>query len=182
MRRCWLSGMNYNVDVMSPSGLKGNGLLGWLVAISTTTRCRATCSALTVFGQLSAAYGGKLSSGAASVTDSSGHALVVSQTSTYRSPELHIPIRRNASRHEPEAGAVCGSSARTDLCGGRQVTAVPTATRQTGLSWHLFESLAKILGALLPVTHQKMFRHLYVKRRRHRSITGTSRRPAERQG
>lgn len=31
-------------------------------------------------------------------------------------------------RHIPEAGAVCGSSARTDLCGGRQVTAVPTAT------------------------------------------------------
>ncbi|WP_217989951.1 hypothetical protein, partial [Pseudomonas plecoglossicida] len=28
----------------------------------------------------------------------------------------------------PEAGAVCGSPARTDLCGGRQVTAVPTAT------------------------------------------------------
>lgn len=128
MRRCWLSGMNYNVDVMSPSGLKGNGSNGWLAAISTTTRCRATCSALTVFGQLSAAYGGKLSSGAASVTDSSGHALVVSQTSTYRSPELHIPIRRNASRHVPEAGAVCGSSARTDLCGGWQVTAIPTAT------------------------------------------------------
>ena len=62
--------MNYNVDVMSPSGLKGNGLLGWLAAISITTRCRETCSALTVFGQLSAAYGGKLSSGAASVTDS----------------------------------------------------------------------------------------------------------------
>ncbi|TGB16643.1 hypothetical protein E5D53_31275 [Pseudomonas aeruginosa] len=54
--------------------------------------------------------------------------MVVSQTSTYRSPELHIPIRRNASRHEPEAGAVCGSSARTDLCGGWQVTAIPTAT------------------------------------------------------
>ena len=113
---------------MSPSGLKGNGLLGWSGATSITTRCRETCSALTVFGQLSAAYGDKLSSGAASVTDSSGHALVVSQTSTYRSPELHIPIRRNASRHVPEAGAVCGSSARTDLCGGWQATAIPTAT------------------------------------------------------
>jgi len=40
--------------VMSPSGLKGSGSIGWLAAISTTTRCRATCSALTVFGQLSA--------------------------------------------------------------------------------------------------------------------------------
>ncbi|RJG09052.1 hypothetical protein D3879_24900 [Pseudomonas cavernicola] len=37
---------------------------------------------------------------------------------------------RNASRHVPEAGAVCGSSARTDLCGGWQVTAIPTATEQ----------------------------------------------------
>ena len=31
-------------------------------------------------------------------------------------------------RHTPEAGAVCGNSARTDLCGGRGVTSVPTAT------------------------------------------------------
>src|SRR5262249_59950287 len=28
----------------------------------------------------------------------------------------------------PEAGARCGSAARRDLCGGRQVTGVPTAT------------------------------------------------------
>lgn len=41
---------------------------------------------------------------------------------------MHILTLRIASRHIPEAGAVCGSSARTDLCGGRQVTAVPTAT------------------------------------------------------
>ena len=31
-------------------------------------------------------------------------------------------------RHIPEAGAVCGNSARTDLCGGRGETSVPTAT------------------------------------------------------
>ena len=29
----------------------------------------------------------------------------------------------------PEAGALCGSSARRDLCGGRRVTGGPTATR-----------------------------------------------------
>jgi hypothetical protein len=28
----------------------------------------------------------------------------------------------------PEAGAVCGNAARTDLCGGHRVTGVPTAT------------------------------------------------------
>ena len=32
----------------------------------------------------------------------------------------------------PEMGAVCGKAARTDLCGGREVTRVPTAT---GASW-----------------------------------------------
>jgi hypothetical protein len=32
-------------------------------------------------------------------------------------------------RHASEVGAVCGSSARTDLCGGRSAMAVPTATR-----------------------------------------------------
>ena len=31
-------------------------------------------------------------------------------------------------RHIPEAGAVCGNSARTDLRGGQGVTFVPTAT------------------------------------------------------
>jgi len=33
----------------------------------------------------------------------------------------------------PEAGARCGSSARRDLCGGRRVTGVPTATLM--MSW-----------------------------------------------
>jgi hypothetical protein len=32
-------------------------------------------------------------------------------------------------RHTPEVGAVCGKAARTDLCGGREVTRVPTANR-----------------------------------------------------
>src|SRR5262245_49639238 len=30
-------------------------------------------------------------------------------------------------RHTPEVGAVCPNWARTDLCGGREVTRVPTA-------------------------------------------------------
>ena len=32
-------------------------------------------------------------------------------------------------RHTPEVGAVCGKAARTDLCGEREVTRVPTAKR-----------------------------------------------------
>src|SRR5262249_24007644 len=38
------------------------------------------------------------------------------------------PLAPPALRRQiPEVGAVCGSSARTDLCGGRSVTGVPTA-------------------------------------------------------
>ncbi|TFB37141.1 pentapeptide repeat-containing protein [Pseudomonas sp. F01002] len=46
---------------------------------------------------------------------------------------MHTRILRIVSRHAPEAGAVCGSSARTDLCGGWQVTAIPTATSYADL-------------------------------------------------
>jgi hypothetical protein len=34
----------------------------------------------------------------------------------------------------PEVGAVCGKAARTDLCGGREVTRVPTANAPAA-SW-----------------------------------------------
>src|ERR1700719_1953860 len=37
--------------------------------------------------------------------------------------------QRAVRRHSPEVGAVCGKVARTDLCGGREVTRVPTATK-----------------------------------------------------
>ncbi|MQQ34691.1 hypothetical protein GE543_10135 [Pseudomonas sp. SZ57] len=58
---------------------------------------------------------------------------------------MHIRTLRIASRHLPEAGAVCGSSARTDLCGGWQVTAIPTATQL-----HCFKCglLAEAVGLL----------------------------------
>jgi hypothetical protein len=39
----------------------------------------------------------------------------------------HTTARGSASPSPPEAGAVCGNSARTDLCGGRSVMSVPTA-------------------------------------------------------
>jgi hypothetical protein len=38
--------------------------------------------------------------------------------------------KRALRRQTPEVGAVCGKSARTDLCGGRPVMDVPTAIRQ----------------------------------------------------
>jgi hypothetical protein len=36
---------------------------------------------------------------------------------------------RQARRHAPKVGAVCGNSARTDLGGGRSAMTVPTALR-----------------------------------------------------
>src|SRR5688500_4110666 len=40
------------------------------------------------------------------------------------------PLAQQALRRpSPEVGAVCGKAARTDLCGGREVTRVPTATK-----------------------------------------------------
>lgn len=63
-------------------------------------------------------YGGKPSYDAVSLIGSNGHATVASPTSIHQNPEMHIRTLRTASRHISEAGAVCGSSARTDLCGG----------------------------------------------------------------
>ena len=45
-----------------------------------------------------------------------------------RSAANSTPIHRNDIASLSEAGAVCSNSARTDLCGGRRVTVVPTAT------------------------------------------------------
>lgn len=82
-----------------------------------------------VFKLRSAAYGGKPSNDVVRETGFSGRDMDALLTSIYQGPEPFILTQKNASRHVPEAGAVCVSSARTDLCGGgRQVTAVPTAT------------------------------------------------------
>jgi hypothetical protein len=50
-----------------------------------------------------------------------------------RDAELPTMKRASSNRHDessrPEARAGCGNSARPDLCGGRSVMTVPTATR-----------------------------------------------------
>ena len=51
----------------------------------------------------------------------------------------------------PEVGAVCGKAARTDLCGGREVTRVPTAKGGDFRCWHISDmpwwpgSVAKVV-------------------------------------
>ena len=52
-----------------------------------------------------------------------------SHRGTLAAPSLDpppLPVR-SLSRHSPKAGAQCAKCARWDLCGGRQVTGVPTA-------------------------------------------------------
>src|SRR5262245_35320499 len=47
----------------------------------------------------------------------------------------------------PEVGAVCGKAACTDLCGGGEVTRVPTATMGTYRPAGLTQLIAAILGS-----------------------------------
>lgn len=57
----------------------------------------------------------RLSGDAASEIGCNGLASGCSQITTYRAQRMHTRIPRIASRHAPEAGAACDSSARTDL-------------------------------------------------------------------
>ena len=75
-----------------------------------------------------------------------GRALTEENTSQIRTPPAQYGVRRVpgfggcAPRfHEApssEVGAVCGSAARTDLCGGRSAMVVPTAT-SAGINRHI---------------------------------------------
>jgi len=49
--------------------------------------------------------------------------------------------RESLYRHSSKVGALCASSARTDLCGGRSVMATPTATRCPDTDSHDTDSL-----------------------------------------
>jgi len=85
---------------------------------STITLCQETSYVLMVFELRSAAYGGKPSNDVARETGFSGRDMDALLISTYQGPEPFILTQKYASRHVPEAGAVCGSATRTDLCGG----------------------------------------------------------------
>src|SRR6516165_12565837 len=69
-------------------------------------------------------------------------------------PQAAYPAPLAAStlrRHTPEVGAVCGNSARTDLCGGRSAMGVPTAnTKVLALKTHSLSG-AEIRTVSVPV-------------------------------
>ena len=64
--------------------------------------------------------------------DLQSHGLFGVRATTQRDRGDLIPMRSDSSISK--VGAVCGSSARTDLCGGRPVMAVPTAITADGAS------------------------------------------------
>ena len=68
--------------------------------------------------------------------DFQSHGLFGVRATTQRDRGDLIPMRRDSSISK--VGAVCGSSARTDLCGGRSVMAVPTAITLRCLSFRCF--------------------------------------------
>src|SRR5580700_787877 len=59
----------------------------------------------------------------------------------------HTEFRENITtrRYIPKVGAVCPNWARTDLCGGREVTRVPTAKVVARLV-SIIEGVARLLG------------------------------------
>src|ERR1700731_1226320 len=64
-------------------------------------------------------------------------------------PPLAEPEHR---RQRLKVGAVCGKAARPDLCGGREVTRVPTATavccNALGRYWHQATDLPRVTNSV----------------------------------
>src|SRR5712672_3010368 len=65
---------------------------------------------------------------------------------TYHPPLAPTEIQRQI----PSVGAVCGKVARTALCGGREVTCVPTAT-----AWHKCWTVRQSLVAPCPRANER---------------------------
>ena len=88
------------------------------------------CCAWTASAVRSAARGGIPYCGEVNGTGSTGPDSIASPLSYVPPCRVLHPLSGGAVSFasRPQAGAVCGNSARTDLCGGRSAMAVPTAT------------------------------------------------------
>src|ERR1700688_1219441 len=103
--------------------------------------------------------------------------IVQSDTSPTQCGEVSVPrIVRCASssiaRQSSKVGAVCGSAARTVLCGGRSVMIVPTATVGTGL-----RKYADLQPALRPSERQHLVLQVEILLWRFGSCTFQKRKP-----
>ena len=101
----------------------------WWRVTTNTTRYRETCLCFRGFENGFAVTGGMFYAGAVSGESQTGTICGLSSSDGFLVPALFILIPMYASTLVSKGGAVCGNSARTDLCGGRAVMLVPTATR-----------------------------------------------------
>ncbi len=92
-----------------------------------TTRCRGTNGPCNTFGRVFAGGGGECFVGAVS-SGPSGVGSTACLSGGFLTPQPCIRFPACVSTLASKAGAVCVRSARTDLCGGRPVMTVPTAT------------------------------------------------------
>ena len=82
-----------------------------------------------------AVTGGMFYAGAVSGGSQTGIICGLSSTGGFLVPALFIHIPTFASTLVSKGGAVCGNSARTDLCGGWAAMLIPTATHCRGITW-----------------------------------------------
>ncbi len=95
---------------------------------SSTTLCHATNGNSMLSSIRCAVYGSGRCGDGANATELPENAWTDWLRNGSHPCELFILILNSDCALLPEVGALCGSSARRDLCGGRRVTGVPTAT------------------------------------------------------
>ena len=89
---------------------------------------RATCLCFRGSENGFAVIGGMFYAGAVNGGSQTGIACGLSSIGGFLVPALFIHIPMFALTLVSEGGAVCGNSARTDLCGGWSAMVIPTAT------------------------------------------------------
>ena len=94
---------------------------------SPTTPCRPTARRYLRSATMFWFYGTGSYAGAARGRTWCGSGWRNWPTSFSQAPDSASLAERAVCRQTPEVGAVCGNSARTDLCGGRPAMGVPTA-------------------------------------------------------
>ena len=115
----------------SRSPNRGNGWGRSSPATSTTTPCRPTVAALDAFRHhVTDLWRRTLRRRSQKDRDDVGADDAAGGRLAPQTAHPSSLAERALCRHTPEVGAVCGNSARTDLCGGRSAMGVPTAIRK----------------------------------------------------
>ena len=120
--------MNSEDACTTPPRLWADGYAALCRDTSSTTLCRVTNGNSLLSGIRCVVFGSGRCGDGASVTELPESAWTDWLPIGSHPCELFILIPNSDCALVPEVGALCGSAARRDLCGGRRVTGVPTAT------------------------------------------------------